>query len=182
MAPASRCISQDTLRRWEQTAREATVICNHSASFNRYLFKVQQEMQSQLKTVRSEGKGKGSSKSSEALDELQHLVSFNASITQAAARAMEHLTDFVFVAMGNLVATLACREAYISHLRNGIKHDILAALRSAPLHGATLFPDSVIKKAEEEISHYDSRGQSFASSKGKGRFHPYERPDKGTEG
>ena len=33
--PASRRISQDTLRRWERTAREASVVCNQSASFNR---------------------------------------------------------------------------------------------------------------------------------------------------
>ena len=29
-------------------------------------------------------------------------MNFNASITQAAAKAMEHLTDFVFITMGNL--------------------------------------------------------------------------------
>ena len=68
--PASRRISQDTLQRWEQTAREATVICNQVASFNRCMFKVQQDMNSQLKTVRLESKGKGSTRSSEALDEL----------------------------------------------------------------------------------------------------------------
>ena len=89
--PASRRISQDTLRRWEQTAREATVICNQAASFNRCMFKVQQDMNSQMKAVRLEGKGKGSTKSSEALDELQHLMEFNSSITQSAAKAMEEI-------------------------------------------------------------------------------------------
>ena len=49
--PASRRISQDTLRRWEQTAREATVICNQTASFNRCMFKVQEDIRSQLKAV-----------------------------------------------------------------------------------------------------------------------------------
>ena len=44
-------ISQETLQRWEKFAREATVICNQAASFNRCLFKVQQSMQDQLKTV-----------------------------------------------------------------------------------------------------------------------------------
>ena len=55
-----------------------------------------------MKTFRSESKGKSSTKVSEATDELQYLMNFNASITQAAARAMEHLTDFVFISMGNL--------------------------------------------------------------------------------
>ena len=111
-----------------------------------------QEMQSQLKTIRGESKGKGSKKMSEASDELQFLMTFNSSITQAAAKAMEHLPDFIFITMGN--STLARRDAYLSHLKNGIKPDTFAALRTAPLQIGTLFPDSVIKKAEEEISHF----------------------------
>ena len=179
--PASRRISQDTLRRWERTAREASVVCNQAASFNRCLFKVQADMQSQLRTVRSEGKGKGSAKVSEATEELQFLMEFNSSITQAAAKAMEHLTEFVYFTMGNL--TLARRDAYLNHLKNGIKPDTFAALRTGPLHITTLFPESAIKRAEEEISHYDSKSQPTAtSSRVKARFHPYERHDKKQEG
>ena len=148
--PASRRISQETLRRWERSAREASIICNQTASFNRCLFKVQQSMKDQLKIVRSENKGKGSSNLTAAADELSYLMDFNSSITQAAAKAMEHLSDFVFVSMGNL--TLVRRDAYLSHLRTGIKLDTLKALRSAPLHIATLFPDSVVKRAEEDIA------------------------------
>ena len=65
----------------------------------------------------TESKGKGSAKVSSAIEELQFLMDFNASITQA------------------------------------------------------LFPDSVIKRAEE-IAHFESKGQS--SLCGKGRYHPYE--------
>ena len=143
--PALRHISQDTLRKWEKSAREASVVCNQAASFNRCLFKVQQEMQSQLKTIRGESKGKASKKISEASDELQFLMTFNSSITQAATKAMEHLTDFVFITMGN--ATLVRRDSYLCHLKNGIKSDTLAVLRSAPLQIGTLFPDAVIKRA-----------------------------------
>ena len=152
--PASHRLSQDTLRRWEQTAREATVICNQVASFNRCMFKVQEDMRYQLRSVRLESKGKCSTKSSEALDELQHLIEFNSSITQSAAKAMEDLTDFVFVTKGNL--TLIRCDSYLSHVKNGVKHDTLAALRTGPLQFSTIFPDSVIKKAEEEIAYYDS--------------------------
>ena len=181
MPPASRRISQDSLRRWERTAREASVVCNQAASFNRCLFKVQVDMQSLLKTIRSEGKGKGSSKVSEATEELQFLMDFNASITQAAAKTMEHLTEFVFFTMGNL--TLARRDAYLNHLKNGIKPDTFAALRTGPLHIATLFPESAIKRAEEEIAHYDSKSQPAASSsRSKARFHPYARHDRKQEG
>ena len=56
------------------------MICNKAASFNHCLFKVQQNMQEQMKTIRSESKGKGSAKVSSALDELQFLMDFNASI------------------------------------------------------------------------------------------------------
>ena len=45
------------------------------------MFKVQEDMRSQLKSIRTESKGKGSTKASEALDELQHLIEFNSSIT-----------------------------------------------------------------------------------------------------
>ena len=100
--PASRLLSQETLRRWEKSSREATVICNQAASFNRCLFKVQQNMQEQMKTIRTESKGKGSARVSSALDELQFLMDFNVSITQAAAKTMEHLSEFVFISMGNL--------------------------------------------------------------------------------
>ena len=72
-------------------------MCNQAASFNRCLFKVQKDMQTQLKTVRSESIGKGPSRGSEAAEELQFLMEFNSSITQAAAKAMGHLTDFVFI-------------------------------------------------------------------------------------
>ena len=90
--PTSRRIPQETLRRWEKFAREATVICNQAASLNRCLFKVQQNMQEQLKNVRSDSKGNSSAK-----DEMQYLMNFNSSICQAAAKTMEHLSEFVVI-------------------------------------------------------------------------------------
>ena len=143
--PASRRISQDALHRWERSAREASVVCNQSASFNRCLFKVQGDMNAQLKIIKSEYKGKVSKKLTEAAEELQFLMDFNSNITQAAAKAMEHLTDFVFLTMGNI--TLTRRDSYLSHLKNGIKPDTFAALRTGPLHIPTLFAESVVKKA-----------------------------------
>ena len=83
--PASHRISQETLRRWERSARETSVICNQDASFNRCLFKVQQNMKDQLKILKAENKGKGSSKAAAAAEELTYLMDFNSSITQVAA-------------------------------------------------------------------------------------------------
>ena len=130
--PQSRPISQDSLRKWEKSARESSVICNQAAGFNRCLVKVQQDMQSQLKTIRSEQKGKSTSKVTEATEEMQFLLDFNSSICQAMAKSMEHLTDFVFVTMAN--TTLLRRDSYLAYLKAGIKVDTMAALRTAPLH------------------------------------------------
>ena len=90
-------------------------------------------------------------------------MDFNGSISQAMAKTMEHLSGFVFVSTAYL--TLARSDSYLSHLKSGIKPDTLAALSTAPLQLATLFPDSVIKPAEK-----------LSSSHRKGHYHPYERP------
>ena len=99
---------------------------------------------------------------------------FHSSISQAMAKAMEHLSDFVFVTVAN--STLARRDAYLSHLKAGIKPDTLAALRTAPLQMTTLFPDEVLKQAEQDIATFESKNQPLSNKKG--RFHPYERTEK----
>ena len=129
-------------------------------------------MQIPIKVIRTESKGKNASKST---DELQYIMDFNPSITQAVAKALEHLTDFVFVSMGNL--TLARRDSYLTHVKTGIKPDSSAALRTAPLQLATLFPDNVIKRAEDDIPSYESKGRS-GTSHSKIRYHSYERPER----
>ena len=106
-------------------------------------------MQTELKTIRTESKKKSASKVTKAIDELQYVMDFNASITQAVAKTMENLSDFVFVSMGNL--TLARRDSYLTHVKTGIKPDTLVALRTASPQLATLFSDSVIKRAEDDI-------------------------------
>ena len=173
--PASRQISQDNLRRWEKAAREASTTCNQAAAFNRCLYKVQENMQTELKTIKSElSKGKSTGKISRATEEMQFLLNFNSSITQSMAKTLEHLTDFVFVMVAN--TTLIRRDSYLSHLKMGIKPDILAALRTGPLHTATLFPDAALKQAEQDIANFENKSQPQSGKKG--RFHPYERTDK----
>ena len=95
--PMSRPISQENLCKWERSARESTDICNNAASFNRCLLKIQENMNSQLKAIRVESKGKTAAKVSSAVDKLQFLLHFNSSVCQAMAKSMEHLTEFVFV-------------------------------------------------------------------------------------
>ena len=178
-APASCFIAQDTLRKWEKSAREATYMCNQAAGLSRCLNKVQQDISSQLKIIQGEHtKGKSASKASSATNELQHLMHFNSSIFQCMAKTVEHLSDFAFVSMCNF--TLARRDSYLALVKAGIKQDTLASLRQAPMQLDTLFPDLVLRKAEEDISKFEDRGRSQASSTGRkdSRFHPYKRPEK----
>ena len=76
--------------------------------------------------------------------------------------------------------TLARREAYLAHVKAGIKQDTLAGLRQAPLNLQTLFPDHILKKAEEDITQHKNKGHSTHSSSSykKERYHPYQRSDK----
>ena len=93
------------------------------------------------------------------------------------AKSIEHLTNFVFVNMANL--TLIRRDSSLPYFKARIKPDMLAALNTAPLQLATLFPDSVIKQAKEDIASYDEERSSTSSSMyKKGRNHPYKRPEK----
>ena len=130
-------------------------------------------MQSQLKDIRGDSKWKSAAKASAAVDELQYLLDFNSSVCQAMAKSMEHLTDFVFINLAN--TTLLRRDSYLQYLKAGVKADTLNALRTAPLQLETLFPNTVIKCAEEEISSFD-KGRSASIYK-KRRYHPYERED-----
>ena len=116
-------------------------------------------MQAELKTIKSElSKGKTAGKVTRAADELQFLMNFNSSITHPMAKILEHLTDFVFVMVGNTM--LIRRNSYLSHLKMGIKPDTLAALRTGPLHISTLFPDAALKQAEQDIANFESKTQS----------------------
>ena len=149
-APASRTFSQDTLRRWERSFREQSVMCNHAAGLSRCLTKVQDSMVTQLKSLRFDSsKGKSAEKQQQAVEELEYLVTFNRSISQAMQRTMQDLSEGVFISMANL--SLARRDSYLEFIRGGIKPDTLSALRTSPVHQLSLFPDSLLVKAEEEI-------------------------------
>ena len=91
-APASRTFSQDTLRRWERAFREQSVMCNQVEGLSRCLTKVQDSMVTQLKSLRVDtGKGKAAERMQQAVEELEYLVTFNRSISQAMQRTMQDL-------------------------------------------------------------------------------------------
>ena len=128
-APPSQAFSQDMLRHWERTACEQTLMCNQAAGLSRCLTWISFE------------------KLKKAVDELDYLVTFNRSISQAMARTMQDLSEGVFINMSNF--TLVRRDRYLEYLHAGVKQDTLNAFRTSPVHLNSLFPDQLIAKAEE---------------------------------
>ena len=59
----------------------------------------------------------------------------------------------------------------------------LAALCQVPLDLPTLFPDSVLKKAEDDIGRFEDKGRSHGQSGGRRdkRLHPYKWLDRETQ-
>ena len=99
-------------------------------------------MVTQLKSLRVDtGKDKAAERTQQAVEELEYLVTFNRSISQAMQRTMQDLSEGVFISMANL--TLARQDSYLEFLRGGVKPDTLTALRAAPVHLNSLFPDSL---------------------------------------
>ena len=84
------------------------------------------------------------------LKRLQYLTNFKQSIGFTMTKSMQHC--FVFVSMANI--TLARRDTFLDQPRSRIRKHTLASFRNAQLHLTTLFCDSVIRKAEVEISQY----------------------------
>ena len=71
-------------------------MCNQAAGLSRCLTRVQDAMSSQLKTLHLDStKGKLSERMKNAVDELDYLVTFNRSISQAMARTMQDLKGFL---------------------------------------------------------------------------------------
>ena len=107
------------------------------------------------------GKGKSSERMQQAVDELEYLVTFNRSISQAMARTLQDLSEGVFVSVENF--TLARRDSYLDYLHAGVKQDTLTALRTASVHLQSLFPDQLLIKAEEEVARSEERRSSSQS-------------------
>ena len=151
-------------------------MCNPAAGLSRCLTRVHDSMNTQLKTLCLDSKGKSSQKMRPAVSELEYLTTFNRSISQAMARTMQDLSEAVFINMANF--TLARRDSYLDYLHAGVKQDTVNALRTSPVHLNALFPDQLIAKAEEEISKSEERRSSGTSHRHQGSFHPYVATDR----
>ena len=139
-------------------------MCNQAAGLSRCL--------TQTLWLHSWSHVKGKTeKMQQAVEELEYLVTFNCSISQAMQRTMQDLSEGVFISMANLI--LARRDSYLEFIRGGVKSDTLTALRTVPVHLHSLFPDSLLVKTEDEISRSEERRSSGSAHRKPGRFHPY---------
>ena len=119
-------------------------------------------MVTHLKTLCvDKSKGKAAERMQQAVEEREYLVTFNWSISQAMHHTMQDLSEGVFISMANL--TLARRDSCLEFIRGGVKPDTVTALRTALVHLHSLFPDSLLVKAEDEISRSEERHWMFPS-------------------
>ena len=119
---------------------------NQAAGLSRFLTRVQDVMSTQLKSLHVyKGQGKSSERMQQVVAELEYLVTFNWSISQAMARTMQDLSEGVFITVANF--TLVCRDSYLDYLHTGVKQDTLTALRTTHVHLQSLFPDQLLIKA-----------------------------------
>ena len=166
--PSSLPIHQESLRRWEERVRRSTYISNQAAGFSRCLRKIQEGIATQMSVLKTD---KPKDKiTSEALEELQFLTSFNQAVTSSLARSVCDLTESLFVDLANI--TLIRRDSYLEQVKSGIKPDTLMGLRTAPVHLDSLFPDDLVQRAESEIATHEAKLQSSHRRDRQG--HPYK--------
>ena len=70
--------------------------------------------------------------------------------------------------MANL--TLVRRDSYLENIKPQVKHDTLSALCNCLLNGYALFPDAVIRKAEDGITQYENNKRTSQPGPGQGGF------------
>ena len=182
--PASRPISQEILRRWEQCAREGSLITNHAAGFNRCVSEIQDKMNQHISFLNSTiVKGKAPKEVTDAVKDLKDLSAFHSSISVALGTAFQHLADSLFVQLANFI--LLRRDSYLEYVRPGLKPDTWNKLRNAPLFTYGLFPDDVLAVAEQDIQKHESNrsapgpgsGTYQHSKKHQFRYQPYDKKD-----
>ena len=106
---------------------------NQAAGLSWCLTKVLDTLVKQLKVIQTDkSKGKSASKTQEATDELDYVMTFNRSITQAMTESDLDLSY----------------DSYMDKLKASITQDTLTALRNTLHHMSSLFPDHLLAKAE----------------------------------
>ena len=182
--PASRPIPQEILRRWEQCAKEGSLITNHTAGFNRCVSEIQDKMNQHISFLNATiVQGKAPKEVTDAIKDLKDLSAFHSSVSVALGTAFQHLSDSLFVQLANFI--LLRRDSYLKYVKPGLKPDTWNKLRNAPLFTYGLFPDDVLAVAEQDIQKHESNksatgpgpGTYQHSKKHQFRYQPYEKKE-----
>ena len=129
--PASRPIPQEILRRWEQCAKEGSLITNHAAGFNRCVSEIQDKMNQHISFWNCAiVKGKAPKEVTDAIKDLKDLSAFHTSVSVALGTAFQHLADSLFVQLANFI--LLRRDSYLEYVKPGLKPGSPVHLRVIP--------------------------------------------------
>ena len=168
--PSSLPIAQENLRRWEEKARQGTFLCNQAAGLSRCLRKVQEEVCAKVAALCDHGSSGMDSSCVEIVEALNNSVRFQQGVSASLYRTLSDMNESTFVDLANY--TLLRRDAYLQHLRYGIKPDTILAMRVAPVHLDTLFPEELVRRAEKELNDFEARRPPPKDRPG----HPYKSP------
>ena len=122
-------------------------------------------------------KGKAPKEVSWALSELKDLMAFHLNMSVAIETALQHLAHSLLVHLANLI--LVRRDAYLEHVKPGVKQVTMNLLCNSPLFGYAHFPDT----SEQDISKCESAAipsgpgpgaPQHTNWRGSHRYRPYE--------
>ena len=96
--PPSRSITQESLCRWERTAREDSYIIKHAAGFNRCSTELQDRMSQNISLLSARlSKGKATKEVTNALNDLRDLMAFHQRVSVAMGTSLQHIADSLLV-------------------------------------------------------------------------------------
>ena len=134
---------------------EGSYVVNSAAGFNRCSSELQDRLSTGVGFLQLQiNKGKVPKEVTETLKDIKDYVAFHHGVSVAMGTALQHLADSLFVHLSNLI--LLRRDSYLEHVKPSIKPDTWNLLRNAPVFGHSLFPDSVLATAEQDINKHES--------------------------
>ena len=102
-------------RKLEKALKESSYVCHQVSGYSRCLTKLQGDIQDKIKVLEKElSKGKYSQQAGKALKDLRDMLAFNQNIFFSMGKAMQHLSDTIFVLMANM--TVLQHGAYLDHI------------------------------------------------------------------
>ena len=141
-------------------------MCNQVAGFKCCITKLQTDIQDNLRSLEFVLERHSSQKNEKAMTEICDLTVFNQNISFCFSRRC-YIRQIHSVQMRNI--TLLRRDAYLDHLRPGVKPETWCALHS-PLNSSGLFLDDMVSREETEIAKAEAEHRSTQPGSGNGGY------------